>query len=192
MVFTIGKAFALHAGKEHRALRLPPFSSQLQFMHDTDGEVFIRYTEDVGLKTNKGGIKHRKGDPKHVDLYVSDNPECCPIGIIMKYLAMSMRTCQVLYLQPRKNFFGRSWYLNCPASVNRLRNVVKNIGEKAKLPGFYSNHSLCSTPATKFYHNNVDEQLIHEITGHRSLATCSYKRTSDQQRKFASKCIFSS
>ena len=34
MVFIIGKGFALRAGKEHQALRSPPFDSQFQFLHD--------------------------------------------------------------------------------------------------------------------------------------------------------------
>ena len=55
VIFCIGKGFALHAGREHRALRGIPFQSQFTFMKDPDGEVFLRYREDVGLKTNKGG-----------------------------------------------------------------------------------------------------------------------------------------
>ena len=29
----------------------------------------MRYCEDIGLKTNKGGIKHRKIEPEVVDVY---------------------------------------------------------------------------------------------------------------------------
>ena len=50
LVFMIGKGFALRAGKEHHALRAPPFDSQIEFMHD-EGGVFLRYTEDTGFKT---------------------------------------------------------------------------------------------------------------------------------------------
>ena len=56
MVFCIGKGFALEAGMEHRALRGLAFKSQLQFMHDSDGEHYLRHTEDIGMKTNKGGL----------------------------------------------------------------------------------------------------------------------------------------
>ena len=69
--------------------------------------------------------------------------------------------------------------------------VVKEIAKKAGLPGFYSNHSLHSTSATKLYQGNFDEQLIQEVMGHRSLAVRSYKRTSNLQCKNASNCIFS-
>ena len=62
----------------------------------------------------------------------------------------------------------------------------------AGLPGFYSNHSLRSTAATKLYCCNIDEQLIQEIMGHRSLAIRQYKRTCDSQHKMASNLLFSS
>ena len=56
VIFCIGKGFGLQAGQEHRALRGFAFQSQFKFMHDPDGEIFLRYTEDLGLKTNKGGL----------------------------------------------------------------------------------------------------------------------------------------
>ena len=83
------------------------------------------------------------------------------------------------------------WYLDRPAGQNKLRDVIKELCSKAKFDGFFSNHSLRSTSATKLYRNDVDEQLIQEITGHRSLAVRSYKRTCDKQRKLASNIIFS-
>ena len=193
IVFIVGKGFALRAGQEHRVLRSPPFNSQFRFLCDEDGEIFLRYSEDVGLKTNKGSLKHRKLEPKTVDMYASEYPECCPMRIILKYLSLLPKTCtcNAFYLQPRKKYFAKSWFVNKPAGVNKLRNVVRDICHAARLPGYYTNHSLRSTTATKLYHNNIDEQLIMEITGHRSLAVQSYKRTCGKQRKLASRCIFS-
>ena len=48
-----------------------------------EGKLFIRYTEDIGLKTNKGGLKHRKVDPKIVDVYQLDSIEHCPVRIVL-------------------------------------------------------------------------------------------------------------
>ena len=193
VVFAVGKGFALRAGKEHRMLRAIPYNSQFTFMRDPDGEIFLRYTEDFGLKTNKGGLRNRRVEAKTVDLYASSNTERCPLHAILKYMSLlpKTRTCTAFYLQPRKKFFGKAWYLNRPAGVNRLRTVVKDMCESAGLPGFYTNHSLRSTAATKLYQNDIDEQLIQEVTGHRSLAVRAYKRTSDKQRKMASNCLFS-
>ena len=58
------------------------------------------------------------------------------------------------------------------------------------MSGFYSNHSLRSTCATKLYQKNVDEHLIQEQTGHISLAIRSYKRTCDAQCNFVSNWVF--
>ena len=167
VIFSVRKGFALHAGKEHRALRGLPFKSQLSFMRDPDGEVFLRYMEDIGLKTNKGGLKHRRVDVKTVDLYASQNPErCpperCPLCAIIKYLSLlpKNRTCSAFYLQPRKKYFGKAWYLNRPAGVNKLRNSVRDMCHQAGLPGHYTNHSLCSTAATKLYPNGLVNSLL--------------------------------
>ena len=64
VMFTIGLSCSLRAGKEHHVLRSIPFDSQFTFMYDDRGKLFFRYVEDIGLKTNKGGLKHRKVSPK--------------------------------------------------------------------------------------------------------------------------------
>ena len=69
--------------------------------------------------------------------------------------------------------------------------MVCDMCHDAGLPGFYSNYSLRSTAATKMYQNDIDEQLIQEVTGHHSVAVRAYERTSAKQRKMASNCIFS-
>ena len=162
-------------------------------MKDADGEVFLKCTKDFGLKTNKGGLKHRKLQVKSIDMYADPSPDYCPPWNIVRYLELlpKIRTCPAFYLQPRKKYFGKFWFVNRPAGINRLRNVIGDMCCEAKLPWFYTNHSLRSTAATKLYQNNIDEQLIQEITGHRSLAIRSYKHTSDKQQKIASNCLFS-
>ena len=126
-------------------------------------------------------------------MYASDRPERCPVCIILKYMALlpKTRSCQAFYLQPRKKYFGKSWYLNRPCGVNKLRDIVGSMCQDAGLPGHNTNHSLRWTAATKMYQKDIDEQLIMEVTGHRSTAVRRYKRTSRQQRKAASRCIFS-
>lgn len=102
------------------------------------------------------------------------------------------RKNSAFYLKPHTKFSPESWYFDRAVGSNTLRNTIKELVNKAGLPGFYSNRSLRSTCATTLYQNDVDEQLIQKITGHHSLAVRSYKRTSDNQRKMASNCIFSS
>ena len=172
-------------------MRAPPFRSQFRFLHDEDGQIFLRYDEEIGFKTNKGGLKHRKIEPKQVDVYPVQNPDRCPLRLFLKYLSLLPvnRNCEKLYLQPRKKYVPDIWYLDRPAGENKLCDVVKEMCKKAGLPGFYSNHSLRGT-AARMYRCNIDEQLIQEIMGHRSIAVRQYKRTSSNQRKIASNCIF--
>ena len=54
--------------------------------------------------------------------------------------------------------------------MNTLQDVVKKMCAKAGLQGHYTNHSLWSTCATQMYQAGVNEQLIAEVMGHRSLA----------------------
>ena len=56
----MGKGFSLRADKEHRVLPDIPFNSQFKFLHDSDNEYFLRYTEDKELKTNKRHLNHKK------------------------------------------------------------------------------------------------------------------------------------
>jgi len=53
--------------------------------------------------------------------------------------------------------------------------------KNAGFQGYYTNHSLRATAATRLYNAGMDEQLVAEKTGHRSSAIRSYKRTCDEQ-----------
>ena len=56
----------------------------------------------------------------------------------------------------------------------------------AGFEGKFTNHSLRATCATKMYDNDVPEQLIKEIIGHKSECVHTYKRTSDHLRETVS------
>ena len=105
---SIGLSFAMRAGKEHKVLRGVGFNAQISFHYDDDGQMFMRYTEDIGLKTNKGGIKNRKTEPKVVDVYHIENHERCPVCIVLKYCSLvpESRVCDAFYLQPVKKAIG--------------------------------------------------------------------------------------
>ena len=60
VVYLVGKGFSLCVGKEHHSLRSLEFNSQFQYLCDDERVTFLHYTEDIGLKTNKGGLKPRK------------------------------------------------------------------------------------------------------------------------------------
>ena len=179
VLYVVGLNCALQAGKEHRFLRSIPFNSQFCYLYNDQGIRYIRYTEDIGLKTNCGGLKHRKIDPKVVDIYPVPNSRRCPVTIIDKYLSLlpQARVCNAFYLQLLRSFDQNCWFQDQAVGINKLQKVVKILCDRAGLPGYYTNHSLRATCATRLYHCQFEEQLIQEVTGHRSTAVCSYKRT---------------
>ena len=67
---------------------------------------------------------------------------------------------------------------------------MAELAKKAGLIGNFSNHSLRATAASQLYNANVDEQLISEVTGHRSNAVRGYKRTSSDQLKSVSNILY--
>ena len=88
VIFCVGKGFALHACKEHHALHGLPFWFQFKFMRDPDGEVFLCYAEDNGLKMNKGRLMHRQIKAKSMEMYASHNAELCPyVSLLSTYFS---------------------------------------------------------------------------------------------------------
>ena len=126
-----------------------------------------------------------------MDIYPVPDSSRCPVAIIDKYLSLipQARSSVAFYLQPLKYYDQTCWYQDVPVGINKLQKVVKIICERGGLPGYYTNHSLRATAATRLYHCNLDEQVIQEVTGHRSLAVHSYKRTCSGQRQYASMCL---
>ena len=68
--------------------------------------------------------------------------------------------------------------------------MMSRICKKAGVTGYKTNHSLRATAASRLYHSGLDEQLIMERTGHRSIEGIrSYKRTNSQQQQQVSNLL---
>ncbi len=135
---------------------------------------------------------YKKVKPKQVTIFPDlQNRNRCPVRLIYRYhsLLPMNRTYEALYLRPRINYSPRLWFQDMPISINKLWGFVKEITTKAGLDGYFMNHSLRSTTATHLYQGGVEEQVITEITGHRSLVVRGYKRTHEDQRYRASQIL---
>jgi len=94
------------------------------------------------------------------------------------------------YLQPLKKPKQDCWSSIKPGGHNSLTTMVKEMCKAAGITGFRTNHSLCATTTTRLYRAGVDEQLIMERTGHRSLdGVRSYKQTSKEQLEVVSDIV---
>ena len=78
LVFVLGLSCALRSGKEHYQLRSFGFNSQFSWHVDCDGNRFFTYKEDLGMKTNKGGIETQKDKSKSCECVSKFEPKQVP------------------------------------------------------------------------------------------------------------------
>ncbi len=193
LMFLLGMHLALRGREEHQNLRCPPFDCQLSITKDSEGHKILLYREDARTKTNQGGLSGRKYVPKSVKIYPSDNFDRDPVRLFEKYVGLlpSEAKSSTLYKYALKStrLSPVQWYADKPIGVNALKKTVKELTKQAGLVGHYTNHSLQSTAATRMYNQGLDEQVIKEVTGHKSDAVQAYKRMSDNLLKAASNVI---
>ena len=94
------------------------------------------------------------------------------------------------YLQPSRTPTSSCWYTNKPLGHTTLGETISRLCKSAGIKGYRTNHSLRATATTRLYQAGVDEQLVMERTGHRSVyGVRCYKRTNDKQREELSDII---
>lgn len=96
------------------------------------------------------------------------------------------------YLRPLSAPKGSVWYTSSPIGIHQLQGTVGRLCSEAGLSGVRTNHSLRATAATRMYEAGLDEQLITEVTGHRSECVRDYKRTNEAMKRHANSIINSS
>ena len=71
-----------------------------------------------------------------------------------------------------------------------MDNVVAQVMKSASFEGYYSNHSLRRTYASRLYDKGLPEQLIQETTGHRSAdgVRCYKHSSSSAKRRVSEVC----
>ena len=175
LFFLNGIHFALRGGEEHSNLLIEQFK-----IEERNGKKCLVYTE-VSSKTYVGGLKNVRTQPKVVVHFESQNKKRCHVALFENFLKLRPRDSSRFYLRPLSSPRQEQWFSNRPIGKNQLCKYMKNIYSQAGLSSqMVTNHSLRATCATRLFHANVDEQLIMERTGHRSVTGVrAYKRTSD-------------
>ena len=142
------------------------------------------YREDPLQKTNQGGLAC-KGTSKIVYVYASNDKMRCPIRLFKKYISLlpESKSCKKFYLRPKKKATPKVWYCDQPFGINTIKKTIREMCKNAGFEGKFTNHSLRATCATRMFENDVPEQIIKEVTGHKSECVWTYKRTSDELRE---------
>ena len=198
LLYMLGINLCLRGGEEHKKLRRPGFDPQIVVTSDSKGYKCLLYVEDTCTKTRQGGLTTKEShDPKRVYVYPNIDQSRCVVRYYEKYcnlLPIGGKHGE-LYLYSRKDVSGNAstdgvWYRDACKGINPLRGTVRKMLEMAGFTkGNFRNHSLRSTCCTRLYDARKDEQLIKEISGHKSNAVRNYKKTSDTLRRELSECL---
>ncbi len=181
VMYLLGLSCALRGGQEHRNLRCPGHDCQFTVCTDSaSGATYLQYVEDEQKKTNQGGLQGRRSERKVVKIWGNPDPTR-DVRLFLKYTGLLPidGKSEALYKYPLsdKKLTGKTWYADKPVGVNSLKKIVGNLAKEAGLVGHFTNHSLCAMAATRMYNGGVDEQVIKEITGHKSDSVRAYKHT---------------
>ena len=164
----------------------------LELIETPDSVSYLLYTES-GSKNRSGGLRDRKVTNKSVKVFPNkENSTRCVIRLYNKYMSLrpSNAPCDVFYLQPLKFPKPSCWYQPKPVGHNPLAQTVKRLCSQVGIDGYFTNHSLRRTCATRLYQKGADEQQIMSVTGHRSMdAVRIYKKISCKQEEEISRMI---
>ena len=177
LIFCFGLNLALCCGKEHRQLR----PNMLELIETPDSVSYLLYTES-GSKNHSGGLQDHKAMNKSVKIFPNkENLARCIIWLYKKCISLrpSHAMSDVFYLQPLKFPKPNYWYEPRPVGHNPLAQTVKRLCSQISIDGYFTNHLLHRTCATRLYQKDADEQQIMSVTGHRSIDTVRvYKKIS--------------
>ncbi len=181
-MYLLGLSCALRGGQEHRNLRCLGHDCQFTVCADSaSGDRYLQYVEDEQKKTNQGGLQGRRSERKVVKIWGNPDPARDVVRLFLKYTSLLPvdGKSEALYKYPLsdKKLTGKTWYTDKPIRVNSLKKIVRNLAREAGLVGHFTNHSLRAMAATQMYNGGVDEQVIKEITGHKSDSVRAYKHT---------------
>lgn len=68
---------------------------------------------------------------------------------------------------------GRVWYKNCNMGRNQIAKIVSDIAKKMGWPGRITNHSIRKTLCANLFNQDVNSNMIIQISGHKNPASSS-------------------
>ena len=108
------------------------------------------------------------------------------IQVVPGQMSRWCTTTRILFKATYHSYFP-CWYLKSTLGHNTLNGTVGPLCKLGGISSYKTNHSLRTTATTRLYQSGVDEQMVMELTGHRSLEGIrSYKCTSNTQREVLS------
>ena len=186
-----GKNFVLRGGQEHRDLML----SQVVRMKDPERYEYIENSS----KNRAGGMAQLRLSHKKVPIYA--NPivgERCHVFLLDKYFSKLPKCSKekgFFYWKPLATLPGdptAPWFGVTPVGRNVLAKVVSEMFQEAGVSERKTNHSLRAAGVSQLFEAGVDEKVIQNRSGHRSIdALRMYENVTPVQQQAVSNILTS-
>ena len=190
--FYVGLNFVLRGVQEQHDLIRSQFVCVPQDMQIYDESVYYKYREYIS-KNNQHRFKDINAKNKTVKAFALPDNDHCIVKLLDKYLSLLPADATHFYMRAKDKTPSNpsvSSFTNQRVGINVLKNVLPELSEKSGIQVRYTNHSLRATAITTMFNGKVDEKVIAETSGHRSLkALRSYEHTCKQKLQNVSRII---
>ena len=144
----------------------------------------ITSTLNFCLKITSIVLKDINSKNKTVRAYAIPGTERCLVKLLDYYLPLLPPDSPYFYMQGLEKFSSKSVYKNQRVGVNTLKKMLSDLSRKSGIGVHYTNHSLRATSITRMFNSGVQEKVIAETSGHKSVkALRCYERTSTAQQQ---------
>lgn len=91
-------------------------------------------------------------------------PEKCVVKLYEKYVSLCPESgkTDAFYLRPKKFPTESVWFDDIPVGIHPPQGTFARLCKATGITGYFTNHSLRATAATRLYSAGIDEQLISE------------------------------
>ena len=192
MFFYVGLNFVLRGIQEQYDLVPSQFTRVPQDIGIYDASVYYEYREYIS-KNNQHRFKDINAKNKIVKAFALPGYSRCVVKLLDKYFSLLPSDAPYLYMRGTDKFSPNpsvSSFVNKRVGVNVLKNMIPGLSEKSGIQARYTNHSLWATAITRMFNGEVEEKIIAEKSGHKSLkALRCYEHTSEQKLQNVSRVI---
>ena len=190
--FYVGLNFILRGIQEQYDLVVSQFRRVPQDTSVYDESVYYEYTEFIS-KNNQHRFTDTNSTNKVVRSYALPGKEHCMVKLLDKYFSLLSPAAPYFYMKAKEKFPADptvSCLINQRVGINQLKKMLPELSEKSGIGVRYTNHSLRATAITRMFNGEIDEKIIAEASGHRSLkALRAYEHTSQLKLQNASRII---
>ncbi|CAG2188645.1 unnamed protein product [Mytilus edulis] len=184
--------FEMRSRLEHENLRW----GNIDLKTTSAGEKYLEFTERA-TKTRSGATSDARAfSPK---MFENKGDPRCPVSLYLMYAGKRPEKMKAddskFYVGINNKGYGDEWFINQPMGKNTLSNIIKSMTDEAGIQGRKVNHSARKTGITTLIHAGVQNTLVQQHSGHKSLSSINnYSSASFQQQKDMSKvlCTFTS